>query len=1484
MPISICPTRACLWLAAAATFIGGPIFAAPVAESNQPTITIDGGQQNYLGPQSQITVRFPRAMIAEDQVGSSALIELFRLTPPLKGDWVWLDQESARFTLREQPSLSTWYVVAFDETTDVNGEATAAAESRQIMAESFRVNYPTAWPPNAGVSFERLMVFSDWVDPIQAQEFLEFKNYLSGSSLRGSVPAKARQATVEECLAAHLNDWPCWSDRALALAGQAPPPMKDRPKDSLVRHCLIVSPKEALAPGYEWYLWQNASLPNASKTATLGTNASYYLGRIQLQAIQSITPVAEVNQAPAIRINFAAPVDPKADFASLISLNPAVPNFAIKVEPQSLLLQGEFDGIRGAYELRMKGPIPTPGQTGEIVAQTSSVTFAPLDPSIGLPSFDAAQLAKGTRRYAVATRNVGQLRVRVKLLSLEDSLRALSKMASDYKGRTLPPADEVDGNQNPPIEKAEAIPHEAMPGRDVLDKTWSFDAKLNSSRSIELAWDEILPAKEPGILLVTAEGAPPAFLGLSKKALVQSIVQLTDIGLAWRLSPGEAMIHAFSCETGLPLAGTQLRLHGSTPNVMAEATTDAHGIARLPRTEGALFLSSQLGSDLNVLAFDDTLPRIPMWRFPIDVAWKPEIGPRRTVMMFTDRGLYRPGETVMVKGIVRLRQDVELKLPETREAEFSVQDHDGNELLRKKVSLSDQGTFHESITLPAEKVGKFTARLEFPQTKARNEAEKGQPKWPGDSLAEWESDESNESDDSSHAHTFRVEEFRKNTFEIKIDPVPPPIGSTHVSVPVSARYYMGQALSDAKVLWNVRSRTRGFYPKEYRDFLFGDHQGYDPHYWAYYFGYEDGYYWADPREESSHGEQFLKKDGTSTIDLELSKADFPTARGVEVRAEITDVNQQTLTESASLTVHPAEFYIGLSRVDRLVRANEEVELECLAVDTEGKPWPESVQAEMSLEHEAWETVSIKTADGTVRTLNRSERAEIQQGSITLAANGQKSLLKLRPQAAGTNYVTLRAKDGKGRETATRAHFYVYGSESYAWQQEEGARIKLVPEKRRYKPGDTARILVMTPIDGSALITVERSNVLRAFTTTLSSQKPVFELPITDQDSPNIHVSVTVIKGAAENRRRQPDPIMKLGYCTIEVENLKDRLAVEFDPLKPSYRPGASVQLGGVIKDPQGQVASGAELTLWAVDEGVLSVIGYKTPDPLAEFLPSKMPLAVRGGVSLSLFLPEDRDARSAVNKGITVGDGDGDASILAKRLRQNFDPRAFWKADIITDSVGRFAVSFPTPDSLTRYRVMAVALHGPRRMGSGISSLIVNKPMMLEPVAPRFASVGDRLIPKAILHNTSTASGEFEVSLELGPEARFTDEASSKLSKTIALEAGETKAMPFSVQFTRMGETQWRWRVEPKHLATGHGLDEAELVDWVESKFPVQFPAPVMREVHFVRVDPGARVNLLKDFDPQLLGKAHRLEAEFSLSRFVEAAEALSYNLHYPYG
>jgi uncharacterized protein YfaS (alpha-2-macroglobulin family) len=295
-------------------------------------------------------------------------------------------------------------------------------------------------------------------------------------------------------------------------------------------------------------------------------------------------------------------------------------------------------------------------------------------------------------------------------------------------------------------------------------------------------------------------------------------------------------------------------------------------------------------------------------------------------------------------------------------------------------------------------------------------------------------------------------------------------------------------------------------------------------------------------------------------------------------------------------------------------------------------------------------------------------------------------------------------------------------------------MDIIPDKERYAPGDTATLLIASPFtDAEAWFTVEREGILEQRRFRITDGATRIRLPITERHSPNVFVSVVVVRGRSGPPGTLEDPgrpTMRVGYAQLRVTPEVKRMHVTVEPLRPEYRPGDTAEVHLTTRSARG--AERSEVTLWAVDEGVLSLTGFKTPDPLDRMY------AERGlGLTLSSGLvsvaPQVLQEESRQLKGLSNA-GQGGGREGADVLRSKFQTTAFFLGSVITGTDGKGTARVKLPDNLTTFRVMAVAVTTGDRYGSGDAPLLVTRPLLARPSLPRFFRPGDKFLAGVVVN------------------------------------------------------------------------------------------------------------------------------------------------------
>lgn len=917
--------------------------------------------------------------------------------------------------------------------------------------------------------------------------------------------------------------------------------------------------------------------------------------------------------------------------------------------------------------------------------------------------------------------------------------------------------------------------------------------------------------------------------------------QVTDLAVHSKLGPTSGVVWVTRLSSGEPVGGAKVSLLDEDGARVFEFRTDADGIARVPglstllpgrndpsyRWEPPFALAvAEVGDEIGV-TLSTWMDGLSPSAFDMPMAWdgKEPVG---LGLVFTERGIYRPGDTVHVKGLVRYRRLGELVSPKAgTRMELVLSDSRGNEIGKKAVEVSRFGT--------------FDGQWEVPQ---------------GAPLGTWRIAAMAKVEDAQTLHyegSFRVEEYRAPQFQVDVKMrASDVVAGDPLQATVLARYLFGGAMSDADVRWTATRSTLEYTPPGNEGFVFGSRT----------------WWWDDetprPTTEVVGGGE-AKVDAMGSLIVDMGNAEAPASKTwtYTVEAEVSDVNRQRLANRSSATVHPAAHYVG-ARVagTGFAEIGKESRIELIATRPDGQR-VEGAPVSVSIKLRSWKSIRKKGAFGQWFTISEPEETEVATCAVRSARTPTACVFT--PDSPGLYVYEATVTDPVGRTQTTRDSMYVVGGGWVSWQRNDTDRIDLVADKASYEPGDTARILVKSPYpEAEALLTVERSGVTSAHRVKLTGSATTLEVPIDEDAIPNVFVGVILTRGRVEEGGLEAGddagrPAVRVGYAMLKVEKKAKRLSVAVSPDAAEKRPGQKVRVDLQVKDWQGKGARGTELTVWAVDEGVLRLTDYQVPDPV-EALHPLVGLSVRIGEPLIHLVQR----RLYGEKGQTPGGGGGDGS--GGGFRSRFQTTVLFAPSVITDAEGRARVEFEVPDNLTTWRIMAVAVSEGDRFGAGQSEVKVAKPLLALPALPRVARVGDQFEAGVVVHThrfeaprvTVTASAE---GLKLQSEPQ----------KAVELEPGKATEVRFRFVAEKAGIATLRFAVE--------GGGER---DGVEQKLPIQLPVSMEAVATSGDTRDAVKENLLppKGIRPDLGG----LEITLSSTALAGLDENMRQLVEYPWG
>jgi uncharacterized protein YfaS (alpha-2-macroglobulin family) len=955
-----------------------------------------------------------------------------------------------------------------------------------------------------------------------------------------------------------------------------------------------------------------------------------------------------------------------------------------------------------------------------------------------------------------------------------------------------------------------------------------------------------------------------------------SIVQVTNLGISVKDSPQNTLVFVTRLDNGAPVSAARVSIVDRDNKSVWSGTTTADGVAVAPRTpmlrtaDGwwrfSFVVTAEKDGDIAYVG-SDWNEGISPWSFGVSYNLR-QAQPMLRGTVFSDRGVYRLGEEVQFKAILRHNTPQGIRLlPSGTPVFVTVRDSQSRLIAERTVKVNTWSSVEWTMTLPNDgNLGSYSVRaiLESDKPKPRKPEQLRPGDEPGPEL-----DEYVEYEKAVHG-SFLVAAYRRPDFRVDLSLAP---GNATAGDPirgsVSARYLFGAPMPGRPATWTW-TRSRGASaPQAVRDALpDGDR-------WAFV-----GWGETTPPDDSPVLSREVKTSNSGQIAIDLpTRLDAGVPYHYVLEADVEDVSRQHIANRSSVVVHPAPWYVGVRRSDYFVPQPGGFQTAVITIAPSGQIVP-GIPVEIRLTQIQWN--SVRRAEGNGMYTWDTERKTVPAGSWTVTTADQPVPLNVPLPSGGYFEIEATAREASGRFAVTKTSFYALGAGYTAWERFDHNRITLVADRPRYKPGDTARIMIQSPWEqATALVTTEREGIRSHRQFALSSTNQSIDIPVTEEDIPNVYVSVLLIRGrtstpvetaasdsptggpyAIEDPSDPGKPAFRLGYVELEVEDRSKRLNVTVSANRQEYRPATDAQVRLEVADHQGRPST-SEVTLWAVDYGVLSLTAYRTPDVLGSVYVHKA-LQVMNLDSRQRIVSR----RVLTPKGETDGGGGG----VSADVRKDFRVLAFWLGSVTTDASGRATIDVKLPESLTTYRIMAVAGDRASRFGNGETEIRVNKPLTMKPAFPRFMAVGDRALFGAVVTSQLASAGEATVTIRSLDPGILEFTGGSEL--TVAMNANGS--------------------IEPRFDAIARGVGRARVqmtaklgneTDSFEDVIPVQVLASPETVAAYGQVSGDAqRGTETLTIPSRVVPGFGGLYVEMSSTAMVGLGEGARYLVEYPYG
>ncbi len=1030
------------------------------------------------------------------------------------------------------------------------------------------------------------------------------------------------------------------------------------------------------------------------------------------------------------------------------------------------------------------------------------------------------------------------------------------------------------------------------PGEQVLERTLQIDGADDQLIETSIDLSDALDGETGHLALVieparaTAAAASDLFNRRLNEMRITRWVQVTHLGLEAFVDAEEMLVWANQLADGAPMAGVSVRLWPTD----TEGTTDETGTARLSLQPRA--------SQLLIARHNDDIAFLPRYEYAFhwdegNSGWNRNLlRPVVRYYVFDDRKLYRPGETVSVKGWVRRIEpgpEGDLGLFPQRAAEqlsFIVYDSSRNQISAGETAVNALGGFHFEFELPQNvNLGHAWIELEPSSGTLR-------------------------SDEARHYHGFQVQEFRRPEFEVSARVSEGPhVAGGHALATVSADYFAGGPLPNADVEWGVEASSGFYEPPNWSGFVFGRWSPWWRH--DYDYGYI-GYASFTSRTDAA-GEHNLRID-FATGEVADSTRNLPVH--LDATATVFDVNRQAWSSRADLLLHPADLYVGL-RTDRyFVEQGEPLSVEIAVTDIDGNAIEgHSVTARAS--RLAWEY-----SDGGWR----EKEEDVQECTTeTSAASNPHSddhhfaVCTFETTVGGEYRISATVVDDAGRSNLTEMTRWVSGGQRPPSRNLEQEHLQLIPDGETYAPGDTAEILVQAPFfPAEGLLTLRRDGLVTSERFTMDGPTHTLLVPIGEEHIPNVYVQVDLVGSAVRVDDAGNDlldlprrPAYARGQLNLAVPPLSRRLHLEAAPRSAKLEPGGETTIDVTVRDAAGNPVADAEFALVVVDEAILALTGYRLLDPVSHFYSERgpgvsdhhnranlqlaSPQSLQGigpsptGTPQPPPTPEMRQremafamaqpaasADMAMEEEMAESAGESGGEAAQIRLRLDFDPLALFAPEERTDENGQASVTVTLPDNLTRYRVMVVSVAGGKYFGTAESSLTARLPLMVRPSAPRFLNFGDSFELPVVLQNQTD-------------KPLVTHVVVRAANADLVAENGEDEAAGYALTVPANDRVEVRFPATTASAGTARfqfaavDANRPSSADAAEIDLPVYTPATTEAFAVYGEIDAsGAILQTLRP-PPDAVPNYGGLEVTISSTALQALTDAYIYLVRYPY-
>lgn len=1199
-----------------------------------------------------IGVKFSEDQISAGDVRRFIKNTAFEFSPKIEGRIYWTDKKTVVF----MPNAPLPRNVKFVGTLKVKE---LFWDIQNPTSNSVAIEIETAW--NRVVNFN-----GDFVQWANIKDKLVYKGKIEFSE-EVNIEEVRKAVKLKEWIIDKKMDFATKDKKTYAFVSE----LLDRKITEKKYQFVIKKDNTGL---YEDYKLDIATTP-AGKLSVIGIAEELYKGQA------------------GVKITFSDSLDETKNYTNFVKISPNA-EAKVKAYSNTLMIFGNF--VKGKnYNFTVAGGMRS--ATGNVMAQkyefSTTMKLADMNPKLEFVSDGVYLTSAKNKKIEFRTLNLERVFVKLKRVSEENLIEFLNE-------NRMEPSNGSYSSYNRYRFKRVG---------EIIDAKMLYIGKdKNKWIQSEIDLSKVLNKNSQGLYVLQIDYNEDDALYFSEEwndweksdyiyengSKAKHII-VSDVGITAKVSSEKIFVTVNDILTTKPIPMAVVKVKDAQNKVLAVALTNSEGMVEIAGVKGEkAYIEVKYFNQFSILKLNES----ELTNSLFDVGG---INVEGGVKMFvyTDRGVYRPGDEIHLSAIVRNEYNT---FPDNHPVTLKVFNPQDNMTIDITNKEAKDGFYSFSFkTNESDPTGNWKVKMTA-----------GSAKYTGD---------------------LRIEEIVP--YRIKVDIESPKeeltLDDRIINFKVNSKYLFGAPASNLETSSKIVIEPYEIKFDRYKKYSFANKS------------------MQFQKIKSEEIKKQLDNDGNADIDWNIPEiTDVPSALKLNLETKVMEAGGRMVPKTKSIPYKIYDRYVGIEELaDTEIETGSKAKFNIILVSNKGELvpnkklnykiyrmnkywWWEFDDSESFKSHFKTDTSTVLQYSGTINSLDRPVSI-----NYTPAEYGE-MLLEVEDPESG--------------------HKAGYFFRSYWWgaaQTGKGAdTINIKSDKERYVPGETARIITKTPDQGRALVTIEKGDkLIYKKWEELKSNNTEFRIPITANMIPNAYVNVTVFQPYEQTKNDLP--IRMYGIVSIKVDDKKSHLEFSLkapDSIKPQKDFDIEIQTADKSK---------AQFTLAVVDEGLLDITQFGTPAPWDWFF-KKERMLFR---NYDLYSDIMSLAKVKSSKVFSVGgDGDSEEEDFRKKELspdkvKRFKPVALWKGPFMTDERGHAKVTFSMPDYNGAVRVMAVGTSG-GKYGSHDKSIGVKAPLIIMPTLPRVLGPKDKIIVPVTIFSTEGETGNVKVSIETSGPIKVTEE------------------------------------------------------------------------------------------------------------------------------